>query len=60
MHLIAFIFEVTKKILHNKIEDQIKDLKFKIAYNNDLTEEDETKVEDLNKQKLDLPHIKVF
>jgi hypothetical protein len=60
MHLIAFIFEVTKKILHNKIEVQIKDLKFKIAYNNDLTEEDETKVEDLNKQKLDLPHIKVF
>jgi hypothetical protein len=46
--------------LHNKIEVQIKDLKFKIAYNNDLTEEDETKVEDLNKQKLDLPHIKVF
>jgi hypothetical protein len=60
MHLIAFTFEVTKKILHNKIEVQIKDLKFKIAYNNDLTEEDETKVEDLNKQKLDLPHIKVF
>jgi hypothetical protein len=60
MHLIAFTFEVTKKILHNKIEVQIKDLKFKIAYNNDLTEEDETKVEDLNKQKLDLPHIRVF
>ena len=32
------------KILHNKIEVQIKDLKFKIAYNNDLTEEEETKV----------------
>jgi hypothetical protein len=55
------MFEVTKKILHNKKEVQIKDLKFKIAYNNDLTEEEEIEVEDLSKQqKLDLPHVQVF